>query len=261
MAFYWLNNQISFFKQWTGNFYAAEKKIQVFAYNPMYGGEVLDNAFWDSDLNSIVMGRSESLPAVSYGLAAEIYAHEMGHADLEYASPSSSIESNYCADSKGCFGGIHEGQADYHAALMFGPGPVGESILNDLNGLSGGPCVIDRNILKNSTLMAAKAFKPGNCSYSDGTPAENGEVHDMGALYASMWWEVRRKSGATPGKSSRELDQLFMEHLAALQTSDTFVTALCKISNIDKAIFGNRYSQFFSDEYIKRGLPGLESCK
>jgi hypothetical protein len=83
----------------------------------------------------------------------------------------------------------------------------------------------------------------------------------MGTLYASMWWEVRKKAGTTPGKSSRELDQLFMEHLAALQSNETFVTSLCKIAKIDKALFGNRYSQFFSDEYKKRGLPGLESCK
>ena len=265
MAYYWLNQQINTMKQWTGNFYASNKKIQVFAYNPILQGSVLDNAFWDGSLNVIVMGRSTGMPAVSYGLAAEIYAHEMGHANLDYAAPDAIVDSDSCADKNGCIGAIHEGQADYHAALMFGPGPIGESITNNMGGLSASTCVIGRTISTNSSLTADKVYNPGNCSYTMGTtdtsddiPAR-GEIHDMGALYASIWWEVR-KNAAAAGKPTREVDQLFMEHLAVLQSADTFVSSLCKIVDIDKNNFSSRYSQLFSAEYKKRGLPGLESC-
>ncbi len=261
MAYYWLNQQINTMKRWTGDFYAANRRIQVFAYHPTESdGTILDNAYWESTYNRIVMGRSENMPAVTYGLAAEVYAHEMGHANMYYASPQAGVGADYCADKNGCIGAIHEGQADYHAALMFGPGPIGESIINDLGGLSSSTCSIGRTISQNSGLTADSVFKlPSVCKYSDGTSPTPGEIHDVGALYASIWWEVRQNA-AKAGKSMREVDQLFMEHLAVMQSADTFVTSLCKIKDIDVSLFGSRFSQLFSDEYKRRGLPGLESC-
>ena len=277
MAFYWINNQINMMKQWTGSFYAAEKKIQVFAYNPVaeelidgkWKDAPLDNAHWISDLNTIRMGASTANPAVTYGMAAEVYAHELGHGNLDYATSNASIDASSCSDTKGCLcydnkgciGAIHEGQADYHAALMFGPGPTGESIKNNMNGLDS-TCTVSRTLSKNSNLSADTAYIPNaNCKYTSDNTVRQGAIHDMGALYASMWWEVRKKAGVTSGKTNREVDQLFMEHLATLQSDDNFVTTLCKIADIDKNIFSSRYSQLFSDEYIRRGLPGLESCK
>jgi hypothetical protein len=211
-----------------------------------------------------MLGVHQSNP---YALSAEVYAHEMGHADLAYASPKLN-GSGDCPTAEGCSGAIHEGQADYHAAILFGPGPIGESVTNKMSGIDDwgqqSGCFVSRTIEKNVNLTAEKAFDP--CSTLGGTSpspspspgaSQTGEVHDGGALYASIWWQVRSAKASAP----QEVDELFMEHLPTLQDADTFVTALCKIVAIDQELFAGRYSTAFSDEFKKRGLPGLEICE
>jgi hypothetical protein len=243
MAYYWLNQQKDWMIERTGQFYAANQNIQVITFYPG-----LENAYWDG--SNVVMGDGGTTKA-EFAMGAEIYLHEMGHANLDFASPGASVATPDCADKqnscctsvKGCIGAIHEGQADYHAAIMFPDrgSPIGESYVNSINGFS--ECGLIRTVSgnKNTTLQQA---------YDACGSQTRGEVHLMGRVYASVWWEVRNKTGSNP----KEVDQLFTEHLKALSGSDTFTSALTKIKATDQALFNSKYSQAFTDEFARRGL-------
>jgi hypothetical protein len=243
MAYYWLNYQKDFMIKNTGVFYAANKKIPVITY-----ASNLANAYWDG--SKVVMGDGGSSKSSEFAMGAEIYLHEMGHANLDLGS-AGSINTPTCSDgqngccstAKGCFGAIHEGQADYHAAIIFPDrgGVVGEAVTNTLSGLT--ECGITRTVANNKNTTAQQAYDA--CGSQT-----RGEVHLMGRVYASIWWEIRNKSGNDPA----EVDKLFSDHLSALTGSDTFSTALGKIKASDAALFNSKYSQQFTDEFARRGI-------
>lgn len=235
MAYYWLEFQATHMTTSTGKFYAKDKNITVTTFR-----ENLNNAYWDGNGN-IVMGDGGSSKA-EFAMSAEIYLHEMGHANLTYAAPGTSGGLGNCATAKGCIGGIHEGQADYHAAIVFPQNgvPVGEVIVNSINGFS--ECGITRTVGGNKNTTAQQAY--------DACTSQKGEVHLMGRIYASVWWEVRSKTTSV----ASEVDSLFTEHLKGLQASDTFETALGKIKATDQALFNSKYSKDFTDEFARRGI-------
>lgn len=243
MAFYWLNREKDLFKEKTGTFYASDRNISVITYQSKY-----PNAHWDSYNNEIVMG---DINGNQFALSAEIFAHELGHANFYYANSkldqSQTLEKSCgtnrcCVDSWGCIGAINEGLADYHAAVLFNEGgPQMETIVNDVNGIS--ECGITRNIRANKDLAATRA-------YSACAPNAPGEIHLMGRIYASIWWEVRSK----PGNQPQEVDTLFTEHLALLSGMDSFDTAIYKIKVLDRNFFNSKYSKDFDAELIRHGM-------
>jgi hypothetical protein len=234
MGYYWLNRQAETMANETGKFYAKDKNITVETY---YAN--MDNAYWDGE--SIILGDGGPSDA-EYALGAEVYMHEAGHANLTFAATGTLGSSSQCSSVKGCIGAINEGQADYHAAIIFpeGGAPLGESQMNSVQGLV--ECGLLRGIAANKNTTAQQAYNA--CSGS------KGEVHLMGRVYASVWWEVRRHSTS----AAREVDQLFTEHLRSLQRSDTFQTALIKIKALDKALFQSKYSADFTEEFSRRGI-------
>lgn len=249
MAFYWLNYQKDYFLAQTGIYHAVNYQVPVLTYlSP------LQNAYWDG--YKIVMGDGYSTNDTSamgeFALSAEVYIHEMGHANLSFAttaitsafSPCSGDNTESCCSTeKGCIGAIHEGQADYQAGIIFpqNGGVVGETLMNRVTGLN--ECGLSRTIGNNKYTTAIQAFKACRKGYY-------GEVHLLGRVYASIWWEVRNKTGNNP----KEIDILFQEHLKTLQESDTFVTALDKIIATDAALYHSKYGQDFISEFARRGL-------
>lgn len=236
MAYFWLNRQAEVMTEQTGKFYAKDQQITVETFHSN-----LYNAYWDG--SSIVMGDGSTSKS-EFALAAEVYLHEAGHANLSFASSGSLYAQSQCSSAKGCLSGINEGQADYHAAILFpeGGAPLGESVVNSVSGIT--ECGLSRAVSANKNTTAQKAY--------DACSSTKGEVHLMGRVYASVWWEVRNKSTSNP----KEVDQLFTEHLKSLQNSDNFETALTKIKTLDKALFKSKYSADFTDEFGRRGISG-----
>lgn len=254
MAFYWLTVQEKYMKEVTGDFFASNKGISVVSYVPN-----LENAYWDADLQEVVLGSSAA--GNEFALGAEVYAHEMGHANINYATDYAinetvgSFESAVCSGGQGvccrtvngCSWAINEGQADYHAGILF-PSNVNflESFVNNPDGLN--ECGLSRNIDASKDLTADQAYNACNAQF-------RGEVHVTGRIYASVWWEVRKAAEAQePGKGADEVDVLFTNHLVALDASDTFVTAMDKVLAVDQALYQGKYSEMFTDEFARRGI-------
>lgn len=181
MAYFWLTLQESEMMQRAGQFFSRGKNIAVYAYTD----QVQDNAYWDGGSEQIVMGfasGSGDQPAHEMAMSSEIYLHEMGHANLQYAvggyqaiDPPASMErcdrNCYCTSVRGCIGAINEGQADFHFLMLFHDStPLGETWANSMNGIGG------RNVARNQNMTAQQAFNSSN------------GVYTTGAFYAAVLW-------------------------------------------------------------------------
>ncbi len=256
MAFYWINTQIKYMMSQVGGFFARNKGIEVVSWYPG-----LDNAFWDP-INKYVVISTDSTTGSEFSLGAEIYLHEMGHANIGYATnfaiynqsgadttktcSAQSPTASCCQDTKGCMGAIDEGQADYHAAILFPSNTaLGESLVNKVTGFD--ECGVTRRIDGNINLTASQAYNVcGNILL--------GEVHLMGRVYASVWWEVRKKAALRSAAEIKDIDKLFSEHLLTSAATDSFVDALTKIKALDTQLFAGKYSLDFQNEFARRGI-------
>src|SRR5262249_53315359 len=147
-------------------------------------------------------------------LSAEVYLHEDGHANAHYGSmgniegatnldiacgPDPKNPADCCTTSKGCPGALNEAHADVHAGIIFPDDTaIGSTVVNATGGLV--ECGFPSSIDANANLTAIQAYNvnsgAGVCPVS-----VKGEIHVLGRVYASVWWEVRR---ATANKSEIE---------------------------------------------------------
>lgn len=255
MAFYWLNFQIKYMTSRVGSFFAKDKNIQVVSWYPD-----LDNAFWDPQNRYIVIS-SNSVTGAEFSLGAEVYLHEMGHANIAYGTNFSIYnqtnsrnqvcsqdfkDSTCCRDAMGCMGAIDEGQADYHAAILFPSNTaLGEALVNRVNGFD--ECGVTRKIDSNNNLTASQSFAACGSNLM-------GEIHLMGRVYASVWWEIRKKAALVGASEAKNIDKLFSEHLLTLASTDSFADALVKIKTLDTQLFAGKYSMDFQNEFARRGI-------
>lgn len=253
MAYYWLNRTIEYVSAVTGQFYAKGKNIRVVVDDTVAG--------YSSLKNSIHVRRNEEGNEMAWN--AELLVHFLGLANLHFAtegeitnygSGSSNkhalcgqgVENGCCKTQDGCAAAIASGAADYLAAIMFPTQPsFGETWTNKLEGLSH--CGIPRDLSRNSNLTADEAYNA--CEKLE--PKSLGEVHAMGSVYASVWWEVRKSVGLA---GAPHIDTLYMEHLALLDGKDDFNSALSKIKSVDTRLFGSRYYKEFVNQFRSRGI-------
>jgi Fungalysin metallopeptidase (M36) len=244
MAYYWLDTQRQLMASTTGGYYTSGKKVLVDTWNP----GVDNNAFWvmSGEQGYIVMGAvTDAGGAVlnPMSLSADVYAHEAGHGNLDYAMRSRT-GGGRCTSNVGCIGAIHEGQADYHAAILFAENPnIGETFFNNLSGLVS--CNVSRDVRQNPNLTVTNAFNACGTATN-----RTGQPHIMGAVYASIWWQVRNL--ATSNK--QEVDTLFTEHLKSITSTDTFVNAYSRIIAADSVLYKGKYAKAFYDQFTSRGL-------
>lgn len=250
MAYFWLTLQETEMLQRTGQFFARNKSVRVYAYTD----QVRNNAYWDGGNQQIVMGYaagSNGQPAHEMAMSSEIYLHEMGHANLQYAvgslqgiRPPASMETCtnncFCTGVRGCIGGINEGQADFHFLMLFHDStPLGETWANNINGING------RNVTRNQNLTAQQAFSASS---------PGGEVHNMGAFYAAVLWAIY----TAPGVNKVEFEKIFMEHLTMLTGSADFKFARDRLLDADKLIFppSGKYQTVITNSFAQRGVTG-----
>ena len=286
MSYYWLMYQHDWMKENASGFYASEKDIKVSAFSP-----IPFNAYFSPLENKIALGvicdiTSNPLSCnqtVGVGLSAEVIIHEAGHANT-YHSKSPSLrggsESDFCQAhvdcksrksicdlsedevaeaakccnaEKGCYFAIDEGAADFHAAILFPNNTaVGEMFQNSVKGLTG--CFPSDGLSRNVADSETKSVRVGavfnGCSNHQGP----GEIHLMGILYNSIWWEIYTHTDT----EKSDILTLFTEHLPILHYSDDFGTAGDRIINLAKQLFdtskADKYADIIRDEFSRRGL-------
>lgn len=228
MAFYWLNEQIEYMRLNSGIFYAENKAITVDAFS----SAVNNNAYWDG--SRIVMG---NFGTQELALSSEVYLHEMGHANLDYATNGQiTISSNRCATKFGCIGAIHEGMADIHANLLFPLDPTMAQTVT--NSLGGWPERDPRN------------FFNRNLDYFYTTLSGNGEVHGMGTAYSTILYQIFKDAAMNP----REFEVMFSMHLPRLTSSSDFRSAKAIWMNISDTKYAGKYTVIIKGYFEKMGV-------
>jgi hypothetical protein len=254
-AYYWLTMAAMAIKNRTGEFYAEGRNIKVVVND--------DKTGWSSSDNSIRLEVSADGRPIAFD--AGVMIHLLAQANLHYATlgkiddmgndthhmdcgptGGETYQNDCCQTKDGCSRAVAAGASDYLVALMFPDAPtVGEYWANRGSGL--GFCNISRDLRMNANLSASEAF--GACR--DFGVA--GEIYNMGTLYASIWWEIRKQLKQDPA-ATLQFDQLYMRHLSALDGADTITTAVSKAKQIDARDFAGRFTQLFDAEIGRRGL-------
>ena len=273
MAYHYLMYQRDWMILNTNTWYASDKKIAI---------EVSDGpkfcAYWSPMQNKV------ALCGVSSALSAEIILHEAGHAHFYHSSPHriNSVNeictahvrcsdrkslcelskkeldnsSRCCISQKGCFSAINEGQADFHAAILFPNNPqIGELIINKTEGITG--CFPDeggpsRDPRRHKSSTADQIYN--SCQSRFGG---KGEIHVMGIIYNSIWWEIYNHTDTF----KKDIVNLFTEHLPLITYGDTFETAGNRIINLAKQMFGSepgskglKYANVIREEFIRANI-------
>lgn len=138
------------------------------------------------------------------------------------SNPEGSIVPNGCCTSaKGCVRALQTGAADYMVAMYWSSDPAVASIVkSDPNGYSY--CGVYRNPNLNSNLTLTAA------NNACGSTSAN-EIHAVGAVYTSIWWNVRQQLGADL------VDAVFMLHLKYLHGSLDIPGAIATLSTISSS--------------------------
>ena len=247
--FYWVNRLRTYLTKRSGKFYYSRLAAPLRAHlqhtiDPDIDDAANNNAFFYLGDNSINAGYSTLNRATPADAALDLSAivHEAGHGNLHIATNEAvGSASSFCSTKSGCFGAIHEGVGDLHSLFMFPDRApiIGAYFANSMSGL--------RNI-------GIGANRTVGYYWTKSYP--NGEIHDMGEAYASVWYQVWKSFQATG--EERQIEQLFTDHLAFVSTADTFTTMLRSIETLAKS--GNypnptAITTAFRAQYARMGIP------
>lgn len=216
-VWYWINRQRTYMTERTGKFYYSGLKTAIYAFK-----SVKDNAYFDGSNGSLNLGyrQTNSGGTIDLGLDVPVLAHEAGHGNLYAANPRATGGMGNCRTKDGCYGGIHEGAGDVHAFILFAneSAAMGKYFFNSNSGMR------DPASLKLRGVTAQTLFQ-----------RRQGEVHDMGEAYASLWYEVWNKYRSL--KKEKQIETLFTEHLATLGGDDTFTSAIASVQTLVKTLY------------------------
>jgi hypothetical protein len=250
MTYYWMTRAMEYIEARTGIWPAKGKAIRVITDDTIAG--------WSPRTNSIHLRVPDS--GVPMAWSGELAVHFLGLASLHHATAGAIAEHSSrthrdcglraggcCVSSEGCSRAIASGVGDYFALMIFPDQPtIGETWANRPEGL--GFCNVTRSMSEARSRTAQDAHSA--CSQMGGA----GEVSTMGTIYASIWWEVRKAASTMSASGERDIDSVFMHHLAELRGTDTFSTALDKILEIDQRLYKGRYKSVFTLQFQSRGL-------
>lgn len=250
LAYYWINRAAEYLHARTGVLPAKDKGIKVFVQDSFGGFAPRSNSI---HLRRDGMSSSAEFGLYYFGLAN--LHHATGGAANQIANSNKhrlcdGKEAGCCTSANGCARAIASGVGDYFVAVMFPDRPiVGEELAQNSQGLVR--CMIRRNLQTIGSITAQAVH--------DACPAvaDRGDVTLLGSVYASIWWRVRTQAANRDANGERDIDTLFMHHLAEIRGSDDFKTLLPKIKSIDARLFNGRYSSLFEAEFATRGLSLL----
>ena len=233
MAYHWLNYQEKKMIELTGVFFAKNKSIYVDALNK----NIINNAFWDGSKIAMGMANSSGSRQHEMALSSEIYLHEMGHANIDYAT-NKAIHGDpngpACNRIEGCISAINEGQADFHFVLIFPEHTaMGETWANRLAGISL------RDVSKNMNLTMKQAYDQ-----------HIGEEHDMGAVYASILYSIY----INPNVVKSDFEKLFSLHLQKLTSQSRFKQARDILIADNETFFNGKYTEIIRTAFNSRGV-------
>lgn len=290
ITYHYLMYQREWMEKNAGHWFASDGRIIAVAVNDIDANpQWIRNAYWSSFENKIVLGTdclsfdfastssSVCRGKVGVALSSEITLHEAGHANFSYSNHNRlgrgcqthrsckntnqslcDVVTNInetpqvcCQSEKGCLHAINEGQADFHASVIFPENPqIGEFFTANPQGLRtcpGGPL---RNPKANKNTTAEDIFYACK-GYG------RGEIHVMGVLYSSIWWAIYNH----PDTLKTDVLKLFTEHLPLLSYDDDFEQAGLRTISLAQQIFGNtpnskgvKYARLVEQEFQKRGL-------
>lgn len=228
LSYFWADAQISFMKAKGGAFYAENKNIKIDAFN----NNVNSNAYWNG--SSVVLG---NFGTQEIALSSEVLLHELGHANLDFATNRQiRLTSSYCPTKMGCIGAIHEGQADIHAFLFFkGDSKMSQTITNTTAGWAN----------RNPANLASK-----NLDYFFNTHSKGGEIHGMGTAYATILWQIMTDTAM----NQDDFAKMFTLHLPRLTNSSNFQTAKTVWLNLSQVHFNSKYNAIIQNYFSKMGV-------
>ncbi|MCB0386982.1 MAG: hypothetical protein KDD43_16430, partial [Bdellovibrionales bacterium] len=206
MAYYWANRSIEYLSAWAGNLYVKNQGIKIIVDDRTHG--------WRPSTKSIHLKKS----SLGKSMAANggLVVHLLAQANLWLATGGEidnlsgdskhqacgTHDKGCCRNPTGCSRALASGAADYMVAIMFPDDPgMGEYWSNSLDGVKS--CTQSRNLKYMSAITATDANQA--CS------GQAGEVHALGSVYASIWWDVRKKAEENRPGSGREIDTLYMD--------------------------------------------------
>mgnify|MGYP003394292106 CR=1 FL=1 len=248
MTYFWLTYAALKTQNQVGLFWAINKDIQVIINDEFSG--------WSGDDNTIHLQKVENDKHLTH--QADLIIYYLGLANAHHAtsgqmtSPKTDEKhrdcgktvtknKHCCVTAAGCSMALTTGAADYFVATIFPDAPtVGDGWTGRTQGLQA--CGISRDLNQNKDLTAQAAFSA--CSSDSG----EGFIYPMGTVYASIWWEVRKK--AVP----EEIDRLYQNHLKRLNSTDDFSSALQKILSTDDELFAGKHKALFNEEFQRRGV-------
>lgn len=255
-AWYWVNRQRADTIERTGTFHFSSDVMGVKGKIQAYDSTQDFNAYFDYSDYSIHMGFGSNNASIKEegALDLSILAHEVGHGNFTAAAPNAynndtltkactQSPNDYCCPTKdGCLSAMDEGLADVHAAFLFrNHDPTFFSYFY--------------NTLTGDSLRNLKNIE------SSGTTAQtlynsfNGEIHDLGTVYASIWYGVWKKARARG--TEKQIESLFSEHLSVIDGADTFLTAYTPIKTLIDTLFPAQAALIkndFKTEYARMGL-------
>ena len=275
-AFFWLDllrtewNRRIGGNSMSDSFYSSNKNTLVYASVTQFSNPssirnlLVDNAFYQSSGNFIVLGyKSDAIGNSAYpmALSGEISIHEMGHANLFHSRGNTAVEiidgnselykDNYfCKTQNGCFDAINEGQADFHAWLIFSDMPTGnETGKNTLHPTTGTWQFRDQSSQFNQTKTISELYRASTLTFTDQS-TKAGEIHFMGGAFTSILWKIY----SDPRTNRRVFEKTFARLLPFLSSNHVFQDVKRILLEIDRNNYGGVNSAIISDSFAAKGI-------
>lgn len=254
----------------SGIFWASNKNVFVNAFITL--GEhseltcadalICNNAFFipvsaDGNQGEVYLGYIADSAANTYkhevGLSGEVAIHEMGHANLWHArnmrAYNDGIQINggtFCLFTEGCLSAIDEGQADFHAIMLFPESPgVGESFTSNKAPFRNVRALEGMKLTGNGTADFEEYRPP---TLQDGQ--RYGAIHSLGEFYSSILWEIYKDNRI----DKRAFEATFLYHLRLLGDTATFAASWDALASTDENFFEGRNKAVIDEVFTRKGV-------
>lgn len=252
-TYYWANEALKRLAGRGAPLHITDKQVQIFVNASGTSWVAAQNKIsfeFDANGNQMALDAGLILHLLAQANLSHgtVNANEDFTGDVDHLACAIDMGPTYdkgcCKTKNGCSRALAAGQADYFISLIFPDQPtLGETWVNRASGFKA--CEMTRDLRSHASSTADQLY--ANCA----TSGAAGQVYNMGTLYASIWYEIRKSLAET---ERNDFDKLFMQHVAQIRGSDTFATIKTKIKSIDASVFGGKFSARFDAEYVKRGL-------